>query len=76
VSDQASGAADVAVTGETGPPLAPVRIGAWVRYRKEEVFEACGALALAEVVLRRLGWDVEAAHMAEVFEVMEGGLAR
>lgn len=53
----------------------PVRLGAWVRYPKEEVFEICGALALAEVVLRRLGHEVEAARMAAVFDLAEGGLA-
>lgn len=54
----------------------PVRLGPWVRYRKDEVFEICGALALAEVVLARLGHEVEAARMASVFELVESGLAR
>jgi hypothetical protein len=54
----------------------PVRIGPWVHYRKDEVFEICGALALAEVVLARLGRDVEAARMASVFDLVEGGLVR
>ncbi len=53
-----------------------VRLGSWVHYRTDEVFEICGALALAEAVLARLGQEVEAARMATVFELVEGGLAR
>ena len=47
-----------------------------VTYRKEEVFEVCGALALAEVLLGRLGRTVEAARMAAVFDLVEAGLTR
>ena len=54
----------------------PVRLGPWVRFRKDEVFEICGALALAEAVLARSGHEVEAARMASVFELVEGGLVR
>ncbi len=53
-----------------------VRLGSLVHYRTDEVFEICGALALAEAVLARLGQEVEAARMATVFELVEGGLAR
>jgi hypothetical protein len=34
----------------------------------------CDALALAEAVLNRLGYETEAARMAEVFEIVEAGL--
>jgi hypothetical protein len=53
-----------------------VRLGAWVRYRADEVFEICGALALAEAVLTRSGHPVEAARMATVFELAESALVR
>lgn len=42
----------------------------------EEIWEICGALALAESVLRSLGRDADAARMAVVFEAAEAGLAR
>jgi hypothetical protein len=45
-----------------------------VRYAKEEVFEICGALAMAEVVLACLDRPVEAARMAVVFDLVEGRL--
>jgi hypothetical protein len=41
---------------------------------KEEVFEICGALALGESLLKHLGRPSEAAHLAAVFEVVEGRL--
>jgi len=41
---------------------------------KEEVFEICGALALGESLLRRFGLRPEAAHLAAIFEVVEGRL--
>jgi hypothetical protein len=63
-----------AATGWPGPT--PVRIAEHVCYPKQEIFEVCGALALAEAMLRRLGRPVDAARMAAVFEVVEGGLAR
>jgi hypothetical protein len=53
-----------------------VRLRPWVRYHKEEVFEICGALALAEVLLARLGREAEASRMATVFELVEGALGR
>jgi len=42
---------------------------------KEEVFEICAALALAETLLGRLGRRAEAAHLAALFDVVEGRLA-
>lgn len=61
-----------------GGPAAPqrLRLGSWVPYPKEEVFEICGALALAEVLLARLGRQAEASRMATVFDLVEAGLAR
>ena len=53
-----------------------VRPAAWVRYRKQDVFEICAALALAEAVLRRSGREPEAERMAAAFELAEAGLAR
>jgi hypothetical protein len=41
---------------------------------KKEVFEICGALALAESLLARLGLLEEAAYLATVFDVVEGRL--
>jgi hypothetical protein len=41
---------------------------------KDEVFDICGALALSESLLRRLGMPTEAAHLATVFEMVEGRL--
>jgi hypothetical protein len=38
---------------------------------KNEVFEICGAFALAESVLSRLGLPGEAAYLASVFDVVE-----
>lgn len=54
----------------------PVAFRPWVCFRKEEVFEMCGALALAEVLLDHLGQPVDAARMAAVFELLEAGLVR
>ena len=54
---------------------APLRFETMVSYCKDDIFEICGALALAEAVLRRCGRPVEAARMAEVFSVVEAGLA-
>ena len=42
---------------------------------KNEVFEICGALALAESLLARLGLPDEAAYLATVFDIVEGRLA-
>lgn len=68
-------------TSHTAPPGGPelpqrLRIGSWVSFGKEEVFEICGALALAEVLLARLGRQAEASRMATVFDLVEAGLAR
>ena len=41
---------------------------------KDEVFEICGALALGESLLNRLGLHNEAAHLAAVFNLVEGRL--
>jgi hypothetical protein len=57
-----------------GGPTEPLRLRPWVRYDKEEVFEICGALALAETLLTRLGREVEASRMAVVFDLVEGRL--
>jgi hypothetical protein len=56
------------------PPTAPARFAARVDFLKDEVFEICGALALAESLLVRLGFPGEAAYLAEVFDVVEGRL--
>lgn len=54
----------------------PLRLRPWVRYRKEEVYEICGALALAEAILARAGHPEDASRMAAVFALAEGGLTR
>jgi hypothetical protein len=55
-----------------GPaPPAPAHFAARVDFLKDEVFEICGALALAESLLLRLGRSGEAAYLAAVFEVVE-----
>lgn len=59
----------------SGPVPQPVVLRPWVSYAKDDVVEVCGALALAEVLLRRLGHPEEAARMAAVFDVVEAGLA-
>lgn len=56
--------------------LEPASLRPAVHYAKEEVFEICGALALAEVVLSYLNRPVEAARMAVVFDLVEGRLVR
>jgi hypothetical protein len=38
------------------------------------VFDICAALALGESLLNRLGMRAEAAHLADVFEVVESRL--
>jgi hypothetical protein len=55
---------------------APLRIGPCVRFSKADAFEICGALALAESVLRALGRGIDADLVGAVFEVAEAGLAR
>jgi hypothetical protein len=57
-----------------GGPPPPARFAARVDFLKEEVFEICGALALAESVLSRLGLRGEAAYLASVFDIVEGRL--
>jgi hypothetical protein len=56
-----------------GPPEA-ARFAARVDFLKDEVFEICGALALAESLLVRLGRPGEAAFLATIFDVVEGRL--
>jgi hypothetical protein len=58
---------------EPAPPT-PARFAARVDFLKDEVFEICGALALAESLLARLGLAKEAAYLAGVFDVVEGRL--
>jgi hypothetical protein len=41
---------------------------------KEELFAICGALALGESLLRRLGHEGEARHLAQVFDAVESRL--
>jgi len=57
-------------------PAQPVRFAPRVLYEKAEVFEICAALALAEVLLARLGRQADAARMADVFEMAERALTR
>ncbi|HUA95767.1 MAG TPA: hypothetical protein VMB82_09595 [Acidimicrobiales bacterium] len=54
----------------------PLRLRRWVHYRRDEVYEICAALALAEVLLARAGRPEEASRMAAVFGLAESGLAR
>ena len=65
--------ADGRVRSPGGPP-APACFAARVDFLKHEVFEICGALALAESVLTRLGLLGDAAYLASVFDVVEGRL--
>lgn len=60
--------------GEDG--AGPLRFACSVRFEKEEVFEICAALALAEVLLAGLGREAESSRMAVVFDLAEGRLAR
>ena len=64
--------------GHPAGPAVPqrLRIRPGVRYRREEVYEICAALALAEVLLARDGHGPEAARMAVVFGLAEAGLTR
>jgi hypothetical protein len=57
-----------------GEPPSPARFAARVDFLKDEVFEICGALALAELLLEGLGLSGEAAYLATVFDVVEGPL--
>ena len=57
-----------------GGPPPPARFAPRVDFLKNEVFEICGALALAESLLERLGLPGEAAYLATVFDVVEGRL--
>ena len=41
---------------------------------KDEVFDICGALALGESLLKYFGMQNEAAHLAAVFDIVEGRL--
>jgi hypothetical protein len=67
-------AADGGLRSPGGTP-APARFSARVCFLKNEVFEICGALALAESLLARVGLPAEAAYLATVFDVVEGRLA-
>lgn len=60
--------------GSTAPQRLRIRPG--VRYRREEVYEICAALALAEVLLARDGHGLEAARMGAAFSLAEAGLTR
>ncbi len=51
-----------------------VRFASRVDFAKEEVFEVCATLALAESVLTHLGRPLEALGAARAFELMEGRL--
>jgi hypothetical protein len=63
--------------GEARPqPPTPIRLAARVDLLKEEVFAVCGALALGEALLRRLGYPIQATHLATVFDLVEGRLAQ
>jgi hypothetical protein len=57
-----------------GTPYEPARFAARVELLKDEAFEICGALALGESLLRRFGLHDHAAHLATVFDVVEGRL--
>jgi hypothetical protein len=61
--------------GDGDLAAAPARFAARIAFLKEEVFDICAALALGESLLIRLGMLPEAAHLAEVFSVVEGRLA-
>jgi hypothetical protein len=56
------------------PSPTPARFAARVDFLKDEVFDICGALALGESLLKRFGMGAEAAHLAAVFDVVEGRL--
>jgi hypothetical protein len=60
----------------SGGPPPPARFATRVDFLKNEVFEVCGALALAESLLARLGLSGEAAYLATVFAVVEGRLVQ
>ncbi len=57
-----------------GTPYVPARFAARVELLKDEAFAICGALALGESLLRRFGLHDHAAHLATVFDVVEGRL--
>lgn len=57
-----------------GTPYVPARFAARVELLKDEAFDICGALALGELLLRRFGLHDHAAHLATVFDVVEGRL--
>lgn len=54
-----------------GPTPSTVRLADPVVLAKEEAWEVCGALALAESVLRGRGLEREASTLAAVFERLE-----
>ena len=53
----------------------PVRFRPVVRLGKQQAFEVCAALALAESTLANLGRRTEAAYLSRVFDDIEGLLA-
>ena len=68
-------AARTARAGPADPAAADeVRFAARVELAKDEVFEVCATLALAERVLHRLGRPLEALGAARAFELMEARL--
>jgi len=71
LSRAAGPAPEVRGEGSAGP----LRFACAVRFEKEEVFEICAALALAEVLLAGLGRVVESSRMAAMFDLAEGRLA-
>jgi hypothetical protein len=68
------GGSDAAVRVDGCATVRPARLRPWASYPKEEIVEICGALALAESALARLGRPAEAAHVAAVFDMVEGRL--
>ena len=58
-----------------GAGAPPLRFAGRIDFLKEEVFEICAALALGESLLTRSGFESDAAHLAHVFDVVEGRLA-
>jgi hypothetical protein len=55
-------------------PAHPAQFSTRIQFLKEEVFEICGALALAESLLLRLGLTAEAGRLSGLFDAVEGRL--
>ena len=60
--------------GEEHAPVVRVKFADCIRFPKEEIFEACGALALCESLLITQGFVAEAAQVAEIFDRVEARL--